>query len=126
MLSGQPKPNFSDADPQAMDIPSIIAHLEELPIGCSFQFLCKQKSLTEDWVQANAVKDDGFFVVTIDSSDKDPMFVAFDDETSSIMSANLWKSGWFAAAAPFGVSADVSENCSPPSTYIFAGKKNKI
>ena len=74
---------------------AVIQHLEGLPVGESFDFMCKNSSLQDEWTSAKAIKREGVFEIYQDGLDEKSKQIEFDDEKESIMSANLWEAGWF-------------------------------
>jgi hypothetical protein len=84
---------FEEAAAPAID--TFISNIRSLPVGETFLYQCKSKTLTDEWTNCKAVKQDDHFLVTLYSEDEETRKVYFDDETSSILSPNLWECGWY-------------------------------
>ena len=107
----------SNALPSNENIGEIISLLREMPIGESFCFRTKIKSVNEEWSAAKALKGDGFFEIFVDAMGELPKKVLFDDEGESLLSENLWQLGWFATKTEVPVVVEDSNS----SAVIFSG-----
>ena len=102
---------------------AVIQHLEGLPVGKSFDFMCKNSSLQDEWTSAKAVKRESVFEIYQDGLDEQSKQIEFDDEKESIMSANLWEAGWFSITTNTHLQLVSKTAPSETCSFLFSGKK---
>ena len=74
----------------------VVEKLHLLDEEKSVKIKLKFKDLGSEWKMATAVKKRGGFSIFLENSDTDTLFFANDDESTSLVSEDLWKCGWFA------------------------------
>ena len=87
----------------------------------SVKIKLKLKDLDSEWKIATAVKKRGGFSIVFENSDTETLFFADDDESSSLVSEDLWKCGWFAL-----LEGDCSLKSSAPSQISMQEEKCSI
>ena len=87
----------------------------------SVKIKLKLKDLDLEWKIATAVKKRGGFSIVFENSDTETLFFADDDESSSLVSEDLWKCGWFAL-----LEGDCSLKSSAPSQISMQEEKCSI
>ena len=63
--------------------------------GMTIKFAAKTASLDEDWKVAFATKKGDHFEVFFEENTEEKYIFKFEDETKSLLSANLWEMGWY-------------------------------
>ena len=63
--------------------------------GMTIKFAAKTASLDEDWKVAFATKKGDHFEVFFEENTEEKHIFKFEDETKSLLSANLWEMGWY-------------------------------
>ena len=72
-----------------------VAIFAEAQEGSTISFRAKSANLADDWNLAFATKRAGHFEVFFDKDPENKLIFNNDDESKSLLSANLWEIGWY-------------------------------